>query len=526
MKLIEARDYQAEAAPAVFDYFRRCKGKHPLLAYPTGSGKTIVVVDIVEKILQQWAKTKIVILSHVKEIIEQDKNSLEKYLDTDISVGVNSAGLGRRDYGQLIVAGIQSVFRQGELFSDTNLIIIDEAHLIPDGMKGMYREFFSKMRNVKYLGLTATPFRLGTGYIYGKDDTLFDDLIVDYTCMDKFNLLIKQGHICKLITQATKTELSDEGLNIRGGDFIEKEMSQKFDTESITNAAICEIIKYGANRKKWLIFAIDIAHAEHIAERLLQLGVPTGLIHSKMEMNRDRILSLYRNDKLKCIVNVNVLTTGFDHPSIDLIALLRPTQSPVMHVQTVGRGLRVHPGKDNCLILDFARNTARIGPINDIHIKNRKKSDEPGDPVVKKCPKCETLHHPTVKLCDVCGHEFIFEVKISAVAGNNKIIADSKPDWYSVTDVDYKIHHKHGSPDTLQVTYICGVSKVKQFIGLDHNGYVGHMARHWVSRRTQVNVNTVSELFAIADTLDLPVEIKVDTRNKYPQIIDYKFNNV
>ena len=530
LKSITPYDFQAKVAPRVFDYMRKHKGSHPLAALPTGSGKTVVIADVVDQILDQWSDTRITILSHVKEILEQDYNMLSSQLDIDI--GLNSSGLGRRDsQHQVTVAGIQSVYRNANLFEDTQLIIVDEAHLIPPSGTGMYQTFFKGVTKAKYFGLTATPFRLGSGYIYGPEgDKIFDSLIYDLTSMESFNDLVKRGYLSKLITKATKLEMSDTDLHIRGGDFIDKEMSVTFDKPGITNKALDEVVELGKDYKKWLIFAIDIEHAEHIAENLLQRGIPTGVIHSKMEMNRARILDLYRSDKLRCIVNVNVLTTGFDHPGIDLIALLRPTCSPVIHVQTVGRGLRVAANKDHCLVLDFAGNTARLGPINDIHVKEKRKTDDGGEPITKTCPECQTICHPSVKFCECCGFEFKFKVGITTNAGSQDIVKEGGTKWYDVTNVSYALHQKSNAPTSIIVRYTCGFKLFKEWICIEHKGYAGHKARGWVKWRypnaPDLALTTAEELLSVADELNQPIAIKVDDSKKYPVIVDYRFNEV
>jgi DNA repair protein RadD len=346
--------------------------------------------------------------------------------------------------------------------------------------------------------------------------------------MESFNDLVKRGYLSKLVTKATKLEMATSDLHIRGGDFIDKEMSLAFDRPGVTDKALDEVVKYGEDYKKWLIFAIDIEHAEHIAENLLQRGIPTGVIHSKMEMNRARILDLYRSDKLKCIVNVNVLTTGFDHPGIDLIALLRPTCSPVIHVQTVGRGLRVVDGKDHCLVLDFAGNTARLGPINDIHIKEKRKKGDGGEPITKTCPECDTICHPTLKICEVCGHKFKFKVGISVSSSGMDIVKEGGQKWFEVTHVSYALHEKQNAPTSVLVRYHCGLRMFKEWICIEHKGYAGHKARGWVKWRypdaPELALTTAEELLSVSDNLNQPTEIKVDDSKRYPVIIDYKFN--
>src|SRR5210317_726018 len=304
--MFDLRPYQEPISKLVFDYFRANPGKHPLVALPTGAGKTVVLADLIHTAVKKWPGTKILVLSHVKEILEQNYASIKTH--TGLDVGLHSASLGEREVKDVTVAGIQSVYRNSEAFADYQLIIIDEAHLIPPGENSMYRKFFDGLEKPRYFGLTATPYRLGGGYIYGQDNSIFDDLILDMTSREQFNGLIDDGYLCNLKTSVTDLELDTKGVATTAGDFDNKQMSNKFDVTGITNLAVKEIIRAGEKYKKWLIFAIDIAHAEHIAQELNDYGVPTMVVHSKMEFDRATVIRHYKLGTFRAIVNVNVLT--------------------------------------------------------------------------------------------------------------------------------------------------------------------------------------------------------------------------
>lgn len=522
--MFEDRWYQDGAVDATFKYFDKNIKKHPLIAAPTGSGKTPIIAKIIERALIKWPRIDILVLTHVKEIIEQDYNALNKHLK-GVDIGIYSAGINRRDIKKITVAGIQSVYKRSDEFKKHKLVIIDEAHLIPPTGDGMYRTFFKGLRNVRYLGLTATVFRLGTGVIYGKSDSIFDDLIYDLTSLENFNRLIKEGYLCNLKTKATNIELDADGIHLKAGDFAKDEMSKAFDRKAITDKAVDEIISSGKNYKKWLVFAIDIEHAEHIAETMSNKGIPTMIIHSKMEFDRDTVIRAYKSGMFRCIVNVNVLTTGFDDPSIDLIALLRPTQSPVIHVQTIGRGLRVFDGKPHCLILDFAGNTERLGPINDIHIvEKKKKGDQPGEPITKRCPECDTIHHAAVRVCEHCGYKFQFKSALKASSGGAAVIAGvNKSGWFTVENITYKIAKKNNRPDTLAVVYQCGLRFFKEWVCIEHKGYAGYKAKAWAEYRGVGVCKTAEELLKVSGELRKPNRIKIDSSGKYPLISDFSF---
>ena len=519
--MFELRPYQDVAPKKVFDFLRNNPKGHPLVAVPTGGGKTVILAEITKQAIKKWPKTKVLILSHVKEILSQNHKALEFH--TGLRVGIYSAGIGLREVEQVTVASIQSVFRKPKLFEDYDLIIIDECHRIPRGDNTMYLKFFAGLKNPKYLGLTATPYRLGSGLIYGEEDSIFTELIYDLTTKEKFLQLIDDGYLCNLKVQATDMALNVNNIKTVAGDFDNKQMSQNLDVDRITKIAVKEIIRSGENYKKWLIFAIDIKHAENIAEELGKNDIPTMVVHSKMEFDRDTVIKHYKLGTFRAIVNVNVLTTGFDDPEIDLIALLRPTKSPVIHVQTIGRGLRIAPGKDHCLILDFAGNTERLGPINDITIKKKGKGKGGGEPVMKQCPKCNTLHAPAVRVCEWCGYRFEFKTALSTKTGNTEVIAKQVDPWVKVDDVTYSLHQKKNSPNILKVTYQCGMRQFVQYKCVEHKVYAGHDAKHWLKFRGLDGISTVEQAIEASDKLSKPNRIKLGKNGKYTNVIDYSF---
>ena len=519
--MFELRPYQAPIAEKVFTYMKNNPSKHPLVAAPTGSGKTVILSDLILKAVTKWPDTQVLVLSHVREILEQDHKSIGFH--TGLDVGIYSAGLGKREFKQVTVAAIQSVYRRPTDFKDYKFIIIDECHLIPPGSDTMYRKFFAGLKNPRYFGLTATPFRLGSGYIYGEDDSIFNDLIYDLTTKDKFNTLIEDGYLCNLKTLPTDHEFDVEGVKTVAGDFDSKGLSIKLNVDSITRAAVKEIVEKGANYKKWLVFAIDIEHAEKIANELENYGIPTAAVHSKMDLDRDTVIKHYKLGTFRAIVNVNVLTTGFDDPEIDLIALLRPTKSPVIHVQTIGRGLRIAPNKDHCLILDFAGNTERLGPINNIVVRKKGKGKEGGEPITKRCPACDTIHHPTKKICEFCGHVFQFKTLLQTNSADVDVIATKEEVWLNIAEVSYALHKKKNSPSMMKVTYKCGLRTYNEYVCVEHKGWAGHKAKYWLEFRGLRGIVTSLGAVHNSESLSKPHRILIDKSGKFPRIKDYSF---
>jgi DNA repair protein RadD len=517
------REHQSDCVDSTIDFIGKGEG-NPVIVSPTGSGKTLIISALIKHLVVEL-NAKVLVLSHVKEILEQNHASIASY--TGFKVGLYSAMLDSRTIEGVTVAGIQSVYRKADSFRSFDYLLIDEAHLVNIQSETMYHRFFKESNIKTIIGLTATPYRLGSGFIYGKtSETIFDDISCNWGTGDKFNQLISMGYLCKLTTKRTKEEMDTSDIKLTAGDFNEKQMSSKFDREPVTNAIIKEIIAAGKNRKRWLIFAIDINHAEHIAEVLIRNGIPTAPVHSRMNesgFDRSKILKESKSGKYKCLVNVNILTTGYDDPEIDLIAVIRPTNSPVLHVQMLGRGSRPAEGKKECLVLDFAGNTERLGPINDPLIKIKGKGKGGGEPITKTCPACSSIVAPAVRICPDCGHKFKFDHGLTPNSSNAEVIDDGKAHWLNVDHITYELNSNPGTPTSLRVIYHCGNKKINEWICVEHKGFAKHKADHWVKFRGGQVTNSAVDLLNQRIRLKEPVKILVTKKNKYYLISDSKF---
>jgi DNA repair protein RadD len=209
---------------------------------------------------------------------------------------------------------------------------------------------------------------------------------------------------------------------------------------------------------------------------------------------RDRIIKDYKNDKIKCLINVAVLTTGFNVPSIDLVAFIRPTRSPVLYVQCVGRGMRtvgkniyesIDAGKKDCLLLDFGGVIEELGQIDAVNIEKKEKGD--GDAPIKQCPKCFEFLHAAVKECGNCGHEFIYEINTNSSADKLNVAMShqvEEPFTVDVHDVMYSLHEKKGKTTSLKVSYLCGIESYSEWICFGHTGFARNKAVQWHSQRS------------------------------------------
>lgn len=524
------RPYQEDAVVAPFNYFTKHRG-NPILALPTGTGKSVIIAEFTRRALKCFPTTRIMMLTHVKELIEQNFAKLLAQWPT-APAGIYSAGVGRRDVGYPITfAGIASVAKKAELFGRVDLVLIDECHMVSHKDETMYVGFINDLLKVnphlKVIGLTATPYRLGLGHL--TEGEIFTDVAFDLTSREAFNKLIADGYLCKLVPKHTAVELDVSEVKKQGGEFIQKDLQKAVDKESLTEAAISETLEVAHDRRHWLIFATGVEHAKHIAGALIDRGIPTAVVHGELAKDtRAKILADYKAGKYRCVVNYGVLTTGFDFPGIDLIVMLRPTASPGLWVQMLGRGTRPAEGKENCLVLDFARNTLRLGPIND-PILPRARGDKsgPGVAPVRLCQNCGFYAHASARVCPECGAEFpAAPTKLTGQASSLDLIAADEPKVidFPVDGVDYSVHRKEGRPDSMKVSYRCGIRVFTEYIHFELGGVSYRRTIAWWERRSQAPVpETTANAVLMSNWLMQPKTVKVWVNKKYPEVINYGF---
>lgn len=509
------RDYQAESVQSVLDYFFSGKRGNPLVVAPTGSGKSWMIAGFCSEVKRRWKDQRILVVSHSREILSQNYSTM-KIMNPGVEIGLYSAGLKSKTVKSITIAGIQSIYNKPELFDEFNIIIVDEAHTIPFKKGGMYRKFFDQVK-VSVIGYTATPYRLGRGYLHLGPEAFFDDIV--YTITIKF--LQDKGYLCQVTSKGTQNKLDASEIKKQGGDYILKELSLAFDRKQITKNIVDELLVYKDLRRKWLLFAIDIEHAENIAAELNSRGVKTGCVHSKIALDRDTVIEDFRDPwGYQALVSVAVLTTGFDVAEVDLIGLLRPTQSPTLHVQIIGRGLRPHPDKEDCLVLDFAGNLITNGPIDAPII--RLKGEGTGEAIMKECPNCYEIVHAAVRVCPSCKHKFEFRHKLSTKIEDRSVLTIKE--WHEVTDVKYYNYTGSKGIPMLKVSYFCTLRRFNEYVCLDHPGKVKYIAQWWWKRRSKITPpNSVIEAMEHTESLKWPSKILVEEEGQYPSIIEHEF---
>lgn len=518
------RPYQRQAVDSIPAYFAE-HGGNPLVVIPTAGGKSLIMATFVREALAAWPDTRVLIVTHVKELISQNFAEMVAVWPA-APAGIYSAGIGLRQINaQVLFCGIQSIHKRAYELQRVDLVLIDEAHLIPRTSDTMYRRFLRDLGELnpylKVVGFTATPYRLDSGMLHKGPDALFDEICYEISVRE----LIDQGYLAPVITLATQTELDVAGVGTRGGEFIPGQLEAAVDRPDVTAAAVGEIVKLGDDRRSWLVFGSGVKHCEHIAAEIRQHGIRAACIFGDTAPElRKLLVDDFKAGRLRCLCSMGVLTTGFNAPGIDLLAMLRPTKSTGLYVQIVGRGTRIAPGKNNCLVLDFAGNIKRHGPIDAVDPKAPSKGD--GEAPVKACPECDAYVHASACTCEHCSHEFPpTELKITAQASTAPILSTMAVQWVPVDRVDYSRHAKPGKPDSLRVTYHAGLLSYREWTCFEHPGFAREKAcKWWIRRAPGVSVpSTIEEALANSHALAKPIEIAVRQAGRYSEIVGARF---
>jgi len=539
---ITLRPYQAEAVAAVYDHLRT-RDDNPCVVIPTAGGKTPVMASICRDAVTQW-DGRVLILAHVKELLEQAVDKLHAMApDLWNQIGVYSAGLRSRDTEHsIIVAGIQSVYRRAAELDRFDLILIDEAHMLPPDGEGMYRTFLADARvvnpNIRLIGLTATPYRMTTGTICAPDHLL------NHVCYEVgVRELIVQGYLCPLKTKAGRRKVDTSALHIRGGEFIAGEVEALMDDDMVVQSACREIAEHTQDRHSVLIFASGVQHALHVQRVLGERGHECGFVcGDTLPFERAETLERFRSGKLKYLVNVNVLTTGFDAPNIDSVALLRPTNSPGLYYQMVGRGFRLDPSKENCLVLDFGGNILRHGPVDALEIKDRTSGggEASGGPA-KECPQCQAVIHAAYATCPECGHEFPppqREQHDQQASTAGILSGEVTETEHEVTEVFFNVHQKRDAPDdhprTMRIDYRVGLNDFhSEWVCPEHarGGYARQkFEAWWRTRSNELPPESAQDAVDMADRGALAetkaITVRSVTGERFDRIINYQLGPV
>lgn len=527
---MELRWYQEQAKQAAWDFLRNRDG-NPALVLPTGAGKSPLMAAMAQDVVQQWGG-RVAILAHTQELVAQNADKLQRMWPA-APMGIYAAGLKRRDrFNPIIFGQIQSVAAKAHALGRFDLLLIDEAHRIPLNGEGRYRQFIEDCKrhnpNLRVVGVTATPYRLqGRAVPVCGEEHILTDIAYEARIPD----LIADGFLSRLVSKPGECpDLS--ALHTRGGEFIEGELATLMSEEGLVQRTVADLLSRAIGRVAGIVFCVNVEHAEKVLAQLHGSGESAALVHGGTPKGeRGNLIEAFQRGDIRWMVNVNVLSEGFDAPHIDCVAMLRPTKSPGLYYQQVGRGLRLAPGKADCLVLDYAMNVIEHGAIDEIRVARARpgRDSEVQTGRTKQCPQCEALLALGIRLCPECGHAF---------GGNDPSHLDRPVDApilstekarvlndYEVASVKYERHEKPDKPVSMKVTYQVGMRRFSEWVCLEHSGYARTKAVNWWRARAGSDADvprSVNDALELAYALPRPSHIRVDETSKYPEIVGHQ----
>lgn len=519
---MELRHYQRSAIDAIYAHYA-LKRTNALLSIATGCGKSYIMATLLKETLKRYPPTRFIVATFSKELVKQNHDELLK-LWPGAPAGILSAGLRQRaTQQQIIFAGIQTAYKMAFELQRCDCLLIDECQAIPHGQDGMWRRFIGDLLRInphmKIIGLSATIFRMDSGLLHRGKGALFQDVIFEYGLLEA----IKDGYLCEVVPAPVETRLTTKGVQKRGGEFVAGELERAVDVESTTQAAVREIVRLGAGRRSWLIFAAGVKHAEHVRDAVRLHGIDCEMVTANT-LSRDKMLERFKGFSLRALVVVGIGNVGFNHPGLDLIASLRPTGSAVLWLQQAGRGTRLYAGKTNCLLLDMASNIDRHGPLDKIKGHDPKEKT-PGEAMQKRCEKCWCYCHSSARNCPDCGEPFTFSTiddKLSATASNAAILSTQiAPTTLQVKDWTWGYHEKPGKPVSMMVSYKTGITTQREWLCWQHDGPIKNKAIAWWARHggQLPPPALVSEAIARMGEAKCPKSITIRPNGKYQEIV-------
>lgn len=362
------RPYQINMVNKILDGFR---GNNPFIAVgATAMGKSLVIADVAARLGEP-----ILVLAPSKEILEQNYEKMQSY---GLDVTMYSASVGVKEIGHITIATIQSIYKTPEKFKHFKYIIFDEVHLFnAKGKDTMYRKLFTAIGTKKVCGLTATPFRLDnkffgqtyTGCIKMLNRMTLNSFFREIVCKVEMADLINQGYLTEPTYHTFETDLSGLILNTTGRDYTEDSLQEWGNRRLDQFMHVAE--QLDEKHKRVLVFCTSIKQSEKAQERLKQIGIEASIITGKTpKKKRTEMLSDFQSGKIKWMLNVGVLTTGFDMPVLDAVVLLRPTFSVPLYIQILGRCLRLDPENPNkeAHFYDFTGTVEKFGRAETIRV--------------------------------------------------------------------------------------------------------------------------------------------------------------
>jgi DNA repair protein RadD len=454
-----------------------------LLVAPMAFGKSVILAMLVLTLLAR--DLRVLVLAHRRELLAQNLGALQR-LDAAVDVGVCSASLkSDNTNARVVIGGTATIYRRVERLGRIDIILIDEAHHLTDGASTMLARIRAALGDPPLVGLTATPFR-GDG-VSLIESGVFEAIVHEVTIIDA----LAAGLLRRLVTKSPRAGRIDmSGVRITAGEFNAAEMERAAMAGDTTRLAIERTVKVARaeNRRSWLIFSSGVAHARQICAELDRHRISNAVVVGTTDGHeRSDVIARFRAGEITALVNCNVFTEGFDVTRIDLVAFLRATCSPVLWVQSAGRGIRNHPGLSDCRLLDFGSNIFRHGPIDNVRLRKpgERHDGSRAAASTRVCPACEEVNPVNAVACSGCGLSFVTvrDVKLDVIESDLAAISERQQPgtWTRVWAMQGTIHRKVGSPPSFRVDYGTDAGEISEFLALQHpsSGARWHASNKW-----------------------------------------------
>lgn len=524
------RDYQIEMLGCCQHFLLEEEG-NGIVAAVGGVGKSLTMNALMKWAVTEYPGTRCMLLCNDFKILNQNMNSMLKFWPK-ADIGCYSASLKQRDTRKpILYCGIQSVGKRPQDFEPPDIILVDEGDMVSDKDESLYQKFISHFPDTRVIAFTATPYD-GKGCM--TNNPTWNKIIVDLTRLERFNKFVDDGILSPLVTKKTCVEIDITEIAMKFNDFDEKSANEAADKEEIHRAVVSECIRYGADRKKWLVFSQGIQNGHKIAKLFNAAGIRTVMLTGADTVDyRKEQEELYDKGEVRCLVNHSLYARGWDSPSVDLIAVAKASQSTRWWVQALLRGTRRADGKKDCLVLDFAGNTRRLGPVNNPIIpKPRRKGDgEKGEAPMKVCESCFSYVAIQCRVCPDCGAEFPASTTVQKTASTDEIMArgDGSPviEDFKVLGIKYTDKLSKAGNQYMEVKYNTGFQSFKECIIFgSNNAFVSRKTAGWWSYRTKDYdiPESLEEALERTGELRIPSIIRVDVAGKYPEVVGCDFD--
>jgi len=492
------------------------KEQTALCVLSTGTGKTEIFIEFLKKALTLKPELRAIILVNKINLLTQTARRIGTEL-TGNRVGVFYGK--EKELSPITVACIQSIYKL--TLDNLNLIILDETHNV-DQNDGRYIDFIRNHPAAKLIAFTATPYRTASGPIYGAGK-----LFTKITYQKQLKEMIQAGFLVEPRMKRTEEQFDISQLRTRAGEFMSEDVSELVSDEKKVRAQVQDAIPRLRDRKSVVWACALISHAEDVKTALGEEGEDAVVLHSKMsEDERIAAQKEFETGLARHLVFVSIVSEGYDHPPIDAVVLMRPMKSPVLYVQTVGRGLRISEGKKDCLILDYGKVVETIGPLDNPKMndkESRKKKQEPT--LMKFCPACLEYVHRKEPQCPACSHVFFTREapkleKKAANVGDLVSWQPQKPKMMELSHVELEKYHSKSGNDCLRVTYypksIVGEYPVSEFFVWSNDYAQQRLFKRLGEMQVKLCADINEQAAQAIQTMPTMIEYEMD--GKYPRV--------